>query len=141
MPDVGCAIVTLVTHVHPTVPHAWRVTAPARPKRSRMGIALVLGGYVVPVLIAAILLFVLGDIVIGIALLCIELAVSAGIHFSLKQPSPHDRPGRLPGEPVLGLPGDIPRGATNKATAQVAVAMIGIVVLLGVVSVIAAHFG
>ena len=112
-----------------------------RGKRSRVGIALVVGGYVIPLIAAATLLFALGDIVIGVALVCVEGVTVAGIHLSLKRPSPHDRPDRLPGEPVLGLPGDIPRGATNRATARIAFAMIGIVVVLGVVSVIASHFG
>lgn len=125
----------------PSKAHSGAVATDAPARRSRLGVALVAGGYVIPLIIAVTLLFVLDDIVIGVALLCIEGLTVAGIHLSLRAPSPHDRPDRLPGEPVLGLPGDIPRGATNRATAQVAFAMIGIVVVLGIVSVIASHSG
>lgn len=116
--------------------------APAvKPRRSRLGIALLVGGYAIPVAIAITLLFLLDDIVIAVALIVIELVSVIGIRLSLRAPSSSQRPDRLPGEPVLGLPGDIPRGATARSSAKIAFAMFAIVVVLGVVAVIASHMG
>ena len=97
------------------------------------GTVLLTVGYVVPLALATVGLFLVGDAAIAIALLVVEVTVVGSIRLVARRsstPRP-GRPVRAPGEPVLGLPGD-PHATGGMSGAVAALALVGVVALLGV---------
>jgi hypothetical protein len=104
-------------------------------------VGLVVFGYAIPLAIAVLLLFLLKDTVIAVALICVEASTMIGIHVAMRVPQPKHRRERLPGEPILGLPGDVTRAQSARDMKLVMTGMIGIVLLLAGLSVLASHAG
>jgi len=79
---------------------------------------------------------------LGIALLVVEAFVATAITLARRPPRRRpDRPARLPGEPVLGLPGDRPPGLGSRTVLVIAGLLVGLVLLLGLLVAFLARAG
>ncbi len=80
---------------------------------------------------------------LGIALLVVEAVVATAITLARRPPRRRrpDRPARLPGEPVLGLPGDRPPGLGSRTVLVIAGLLVGLVLLLGLLVAFLARAG
>lgn len=104
------------------------VTAVGHRRHRPLLLALV---YVVPLGLAVAGLAAIGDRAIALALVLVEIGVIGSIRLVGRRGRSPARPVRQPGEPVLGLPGDR-RTAGGRAGAVAALALVGIVVVLGI---------
>jgi len=79
---------------------------------------------------------------LGVALLVVEAFVATAITLARRPPRRRpDRPARLPGEPVLGLPGDRPPGLGSRTVLVIAGLLVGLVLLLGLLVAFLARAG
>lgn len=95
--------------------------------------------YALPLLVAVVFLLTHGLVVLGVALLVVELGVVAAIRV-VARPSAR-RPARAPGQPVLGLPGDRPAGSGSRSAVLVAVGLTSVILVVGLVIALSAGSG
>jgi len=102
---------------------------------------LAVAGYAVSLAAAVSLLALVGDRVLAAALVVVELAVVAGIHWAVRAPRSPRREERVPGSPVLGLPGDGHADGSGRGVAVIAAALFGVIAAVALLVVVASRLG
>ncbi len=95
--------------------------------------------YCLPLLAAVVFLLTHGLVVVGVALLVVELGVVAAIRVAARPCA--QRPSRAPGQPVLGLPGDRPAGTGSRTSVLIAIGLTAVILVVGLVIALSAGSG